>query len=458
VGCLAARPAAPASTSQPATPQNKQPAPPMRTGTQSGYRLLSLYVRLWGVQQALLLHGFQDDVTARWVAASQATLVALAFCFPERPVPVCCAVAARVIATAAKVPFLHESKYWWLQTDLVFLTLLLRLCSSGSGDGRAVWRVVAAATAAPMPAAVAAQLVALASATIRAQLALFYLAAGIWKINSSFLHVHYSCAPVFLLQLADAYLPQHWLQQCPWLVLGIGHAAPTLTIGVEVAVGALLMCGVTRGGACNSTGALGVALGGLLHLTIAMTPPPNNIGTFSFGCCARLFLLVPNGTCHMMAEVSQLLAYCPGSGGGGGPFSVGAAAAGLAAAVLASTVTVTRHSAGHATDIPLLVTSMATVFLLRAAMLEWRLLPASLQNNDCKTTGADAAAAADDEGLRSRVSRRRARMRSPSPAPAVDASRDPPTQARGSQTGQSAAASRPWIVVAWLYHTRHQSL
>jgi hypothetical protein len=50
----------------------------------------------------------------------------------------------------------------------------------------------------------------------------------------------------------------------------------------------------------------------------------------------------------------------------------------------------------------------------------------------CKTTGADDAAAADDEGLRSRVSHRRARMRSPSPAPTVDASRDPPTQARGS--------------------------
>ena len=326
--------------------------------------LLPLYIRLWAIQQALLLHGFQDELTPRWTRF-QSVLVALALSFPTRPVPVCCAMAARIAATAMKVPFLHESKYLWLQTDVCFFALLLVFTSS-----RPSWQN------APISAAAAKELVTQASATIRAQLVLFYVAAGVWKVNSSFLNVHYSCAPVFLLQLTAAYLPQS--AQHPLLVLLIGRSAAALTIAVEVGVGLLLWLGRGR----RTWGLLGVTLGAMLHLLIAMTPPPNNIGTFSYGCCVRLFLFVPDGACQVAAEIAQLLSGIreffkwkdkKSTRGGQTPQNdcLPAAACVVAAVFLSTAVTIPRLHAGHPVDIPLLATAAVIVLLLRAVVVEY---------------------------------------------------------------------------------------
>ena len=68
-----------------------------------------------------------------------------------------------------------------------------------------------------------------AAPTIKHQLAVFYLAAGVWKINSSFLDPYYSCGPVFFMQLLDVYVPQSLLAD-PRLLVLVATAAPAMTI------------------------------------------------------------------------------------------------------------------------------------------------------------------------------------------------------------------------------------
>jgi hypothetical protein len=138
-----------------------------------------------------------------------------------------------------------------------------------------------------------------ASAT-RGQLALLYLAAGMWKLNSSFLHPGYSCASVFAAQLADKYWPESLLAESSVIYLdtvatAAVAVAPTATVMVELAIGILLAVPRTR--------RVGIVLALLLHLGIVLTPPPNGATNFAVGCAVRMFLFMPEAaTCKFASD------------------------------------------------------------------------------------------------------------------------------------------------------------
>ncbi len=132
-----------------------------------------------------------------------------------------------------------------------------------------------------------------AAAAARNQLALLYFAAGLWKLNTSFLHPSYSCASVFAAQLADKYWPESLLANSSVVSLGTVAAAgvmvaPIATVVLELAIGVLL--------AFQRTRRVGIALALLLHLGIVLTPPPNGATNFAVGCSVRMFLFVPEAT------------------------------------------------------------------------------------------------------------------------------------------------------------------
>ncbi|KAL3898545.1 MAG: hypothetical protein SGPRY_012820, partial [Prymnesium sp.] len=126
--------------------------------------------------------------------------------------------------------------------------------------------------------------VALAAPIIRSQYVLFYFATAVWKANYTFLSPAVSCAPIFFLQLLDTYVPAALVpHSLPFLA---ARSAPWVTLGVEGLIPALLSLRAPFSRA-------GIALGALLHLLIAITPPPNSAGAFSLACLVRYFFFLP---------------------------------------------------------------------------------------------------------------------------------------------------------------------
>ena len=143
-----------------------------------------------------------------------------------------------------KVPFVGL-EYWQAQTDATVVCTLTLL------------------KAAPF--------VPMISTTVRLQMAVFYLGAGFWKINTSFLDPASSCASIYIAQLLDVLGMES--DAPPAARTAAVHAGPLLTIVGELSIGLLLL--VPR----QQRAKLGVALALLLHLGIALTPPPNNIAS-----------------------------------------------------------------------------------------------------------------------------------------------------------------------------------
>ena len=112
---------------------------------------------------------------------------------------------------------------------------------------------------------------------------------------------------------------------------------------------------------------LGVTLGALLHLMIAMTPPPNNIGTFSFGCLVRLFLWVPRGAEAAMAELELSFAEPESATFEAGTYGFITMAFGL---LLCAITALPRREAGNPTDHALIACCFAVALLMRAVMIE----------------------------------------------------------------------------------------
>jgi len=113
----------------------------------------------------------------------------------------------------------------------------------------------------------------------------------VFKLNSSFLDHRYSCSSPYLAQLLTAYLPESLAREPQALAPLVRVAPPMVVLGEGVLSGALLAAAAGRGG--RAAPALGVGLALLLHLGIALTPPPNNIGAFSVLMAVRLAAFVP---------------------------------------------------------------------------------------------------------------------------------------------------------------------
>ena len=69
-------------------------------------------------------------------------------------------------------------------------------------------------------------------AVLRTDLMWFYIGAGVWKMNWGFLDTAGSCAPIYILQLLDAYLPSA-LAPPTWAIQLVNDTAPALVIAVE---------------------------------------------------------------------------------------------------------------------------------------------------------------------------------------------------------------------------------
>lgn len=138
-------------------------------------------------------------------------------------------------------------------------------------------------------------------AILRNDLMWFYIGAGVWKMNWGFLDTAGSCAPIYILQLLDAYLPSALLPP-PWVIQLVNDTAPALVIAVETGVGLLMHHpGTSR--------LIGVALGVCLHGLIAITPGPNNAGGFGVMLLVRYYAFVPEAMARTFDELSHAVTH-----------------------------------------------------------------------------------------------------------------------------------------------------
>ena len=231
---------------------------------------------LWCLQQALIL--FYTKLTSPFDKL-QAFLVAAAALSSAWPPALCAALCIRIYANVAPWPNAWESHFWCAQTDAALLAaLVLQMISSRPSTGLLSKTQRACALQD-------------ASRVARWQLAFFYTSAALFKLNTSFLDHRYSCASPYLAQILVAYLPEY-LAAAPDALAPLVTVAPTMVVlGEALLSGALLASAAGRGGRFSS--GIGVGLAMLLHLGIALTPPPNNIGAFSVLMAARLSFFVP---------------------------------------------------------------------------------------------------------------------------------------------------------------------
>ena len=265
-----------------------------------------------------------------WVCTSYAILL-MASLFPAPQVLVLC-LMVRLYDTWCLIPTqAWDSYYWCLNVDGGLLLLLLSGYASRDIDRSRIsawW-----------------------GSTARVQLAIFYLASGFWKINQHFMDAHISCAPMFFLTLATT-LGVHPSQPLARL---IAAAAPAATIVGEMAIGFLMLAPRRRRG----LHAYGVMLALLLHLGIALTPPPNNATPFAFACVVRLIVTAPTGFATAVDEVLQARA------AGVKTFTLAAAAAATSTGVVyARHLAYPPHGPGTASTDP-----WVAAYVLLAVML-----------------------------------------------------------------------------------------
>lgn len=183
---------------------------------------------------------------------------------------------------AIKIPFVWDSEFWCMQTDLAILLAAL----ATFGPKILLW----GSTALP-PVEELSLLYNSAADIVRRQMTVFYSAAAFWKLNSDFLNPHCSCAPIFSTQLVDLMWPSS-VPMPDIVVWCLGIMSPVLVL--------LLEGGLTLGLVVKPR--VGVAFALLLHLGIALCPPPNNVAPFSLMCATRLVVFVPTGAANSVVR------------------------------------------------------------------------------------------------------------------------------------------------------------
>lgn len=211
--------------------------------------LLPAYIRMWAVAT------FVRVTTSAGAELRYKTPVAVAvlpaLCVPKMPVPVLIAVCVRIHALLATTPYLHDSQWWSLYTDLAVLIAVLTALGrrrrggtpSTGESGVSIDVLVHSFTRKE-----AQDIVAHMSAVVRIQLLLFYTSAALYKFNAGFMHPRFSCAPLFLVQLIDAYVPHS--MQFPELINAVTAAAPVLILLIEAIIPVLMYFESRMGAAC----------------------------------------------------------------------------------------------------------------------------------------------------------------------------------------------------------------
>ena len=166
----------------------------------------STAVRLWCLHETLKI-ALSGDVALGAAAlhwrVSCAVLVVAAAAFPTSTLVVCAALIVRLADMIVRLPNIWDSCWWCLQTDASLLLLVLSARWRGVPPFAQWW-----------------------AETTRLQLAVFYFFSSFWKLNSSFLDVRTSCAPIFVLTLSAS------LGLAPPTTLApfVARTAPAVTI------------------------------------------------------------------------------------------------------------------------------------------------------------------------------------------------------------------------------------
>ncbi|KAJ8614473.1 hypothetical protein CTAYLR_000852 [Chrysophaeum taylorii] len=190
----------------------------------------------------------------------------VAVCFAHRGA-MCAALATSCLRMLSRIPFAWDNEWWDLQTDAVLCWSLLQWIS----DDGCGWVLSAARTT-------------------RIQYALFYSAAGFWKLNSGFLDPTTSCATLFFTQHLGRLASVVGADRAKRIAPAVAKVAPTATIALELGVGVAMF----------AKPKLGAVLAFVLHAAISLTPKPNNISSFSAKCAARLLFFASPRAIHRL--------------------------------------------------------------------------------------------------------------------------------------------------------------
>ena len=311
-----------------------------------------------------------------------------------------------------KVPYSWDSEYWQAQTDV---TVVASLCLL------------------PAPLVVPA-----ISETVRLQMAIFYAAAAFWKINTAFLDPATSCASIYIAQLLDVLVPAS-VTIPPAARVAAVRAGPLVTIAGEMSIALLLLAPASSASArLRPLRKLGVGLALLLHLGIALTPPPNNIAEYGVMCALRLAWLLPHGVGAALADSPGWLALHVGNGAllvallaARGPLFVGGGLDGWRAHLAAADGPLGTALGGL--DLPAFVYGCVCSLLLRALALDAQAQPPTPPTPPKPQPPPGSQPSSPPKGARSKSP-----PRSPPKAPPPTS---PPKSSQKKKTTTSAAAA-----------------
>ena len=222
---------------------------------------LAAYAHVWSLHALLQIHS-QPFLLPDGVRIPLLLLIGALLWKPSLRL-MAATLVLRNCARVMSMPFVWDSEYWLMLTDV---SLLISMFWPGAASGGHLLHV---------------------EKFFRCQLALCYAAAALFKVNSSFLDPRTSCAPIFGLSLLELIPPlPSWLEGSPALVRTFASAMPLSVVAAEALIAALLAAPAER------HVRFGVQLALLFHLAIAITPPPNGVPTFSCVAASRLILCI----------------------------------------------------------------------------------------------------------------------------------------------------------------------
>ena len=232
---------------------------------------LSAAIRVWALYELLMVFfvEFLPHGLTPWVVTCYGMLFGMC-AYPSR-LNIALALMLRLYDTWTRIPIVFDMFYWCFQTDTGLLLLLLLSPAATSRASLAAWW----------------------GRMVRIQLCFFYGAAAYWKLNTSFLTPRVSCAPMFFLTL----LPTLGFTPAPGVAFLIAQAAPAATILGEASIACFMLAPSPK------LVRFGVVLALVLHLGIAMTPPPNNAVPFSLVCIVRLLVTESEGFAAALEEL-----------------------------------------------------------------------------------------------------------------------------------------------------------
>jgi hypothetical protein len=220
---------------------------------------LRAYARIHGAYQLLR---FTSPPQPPAFILFQLPFVMAALVIPSR-LTLAGSALANVLTIMLHLPAVVDMDHWAMHTDVAVLTLLCLAGASGASGGGAK-RDGTIAT------------------VVRLEMAVFYLASGVWKVTADHTDPQLSCSSLMLVQILCGWLPQRLLPAS--LLSFVAHAAPWVTLVVELGAG-LLLLGPRRGGQ-----RIGVLLALALHAGIMIAPLPLSIADFSWCGTENAFL------------------------------------------------------------------------------------------------------------------------------------------------------------------------